>query len=103
MSTGWLGHTPLHLAAMTGNCAAVRALVRAGADVDAVNSLGETSLHLAASANFAHIVTELLAMNANASVRNAQGRLYHEGLLTQVRMWVGYFDKMDKGSVFLTM
>eukprot|EP00041_Stephanoeca_diplocostata_P035313 m.1240966 g.1240966 ORF g.1240966 m.1240966 type:complete len:638 (+) comp24673_c3_seq1:246-2159(+) len=75
---GWLGHTPLHVAAMTGNRAAVRLLARAGADMDAVNSLGETPLHAAASAGFSHVVAELLDAGAAATVTDASGRVHQQ-------------------------
>lgn len=47
-----LGQTPLHIAAMWGNAETVDYLIKAGADVHAINQLSSaTPLHVAASSN----------------------------------------------------
>ena len=68
--------TPLHRAAQFGNVEAVRALLAAGADIEARATFGDnswTSLHLAAGSGSAETVLELLAAGADIEARNKSG------------------------------
>jgi ankyrin repeat protein len=67
------GTTPLHRAAHAGDADAVRALLQAGARVDAANRYGMTPLSLAAGGGHAALVTLLL--EGGASVRAADAAL----------------------------
>jgi len=65
--------TLLHLAAIEGDRAVIRALVSGGAAVDARNSVGDTPLHAAARAGATTAVDTLLSLGANRNVANHQG------------------------------
>lgn len=56
-----------------GNVERVKALLAAGADVDARNHKGQSALHCAAKAGFAPIVALLLDAGTSADGRDAQG------------------------------
>ncbi|KAJ8607746.1 hypothetical protein CTAYLR_008614 [Chrysophaeum taylorii] len=74
-----LGQTPLHIAAMWGNADTVDYLVKAGADVYAINQLSSaTPLHVAASSNKdvegrLACARLLLAAGADPTSRDADG------------------------------
>ena len=64
------GHTPLHVAAWHGRLSVARALVRAGADVNArAGDSGETPLHFAVRANRPDMALLLLGAGARSSLR----------------------------------
>ena len=67
------GWTPLHLASFFGHQNAVRALLDAGAAVDAVsrNSLRNTALHAAAAGRHTDAALLLLERGADPSIRDA--------------------------------
>jgi ankyrin repeat protein len=67
------GWTPLHLASFFGQRDAVRALLDAGAAVNAVsrNSLENTPLHAAAAARHTDVAVLLLERGADPSIRDA--------------------------------
>ena len=67
--------TPLHLVASSGHGAAAlgRALLDAGAQVDAPAGNGATPLHLASHRGHTALVALLLARGADAGARDAQG------------------------------
>jgi hypothetical protein len=65
------GRTPLAEAAKRGRLAAVRTLLRHGAEVDVYDTQsGFTPLHLAAEGNHAAVVRRLLAASASVDARN---------------------------------
>ncbi|MFF4120905.1 ankyrin repeat domain-containing protein [Streptomyces sp. NPDC001714] len=68
-----LGRSALHYAAASGDLAAVRAAIDAGADVCAGDSAGWTPLHFAAQAQRADIAIELLASHAVVDAVDVQG------------------------------
>jgi ankyrin repeat protein len=68
--TNAAGQLPVHVA----NLKSLDALVRAGADVDAVDALGRTALHHAATDRRADLVNELLRLGASVYKADAQGR-----------------------------
>ncbi|MEO7598499.1 MAG: ankyrin repeat domain-containing protein [Opitutus sp.] len=65
-STDAEGNTPLHLAALRGDDAAVDALLSAGADPNSLNRAGAAPLHYAVMSE--HMVSSLLAHGARANV-----------------------------------
>ncbi len=71
------GHTPLYVTA--NECAArcggdiVRALVRAGAQVDARSSQGATALHMAARRGNTAVAEALLECGASTELRDKKG------------------------------
>ena len=66
------GETPLHLAARRGGVAAAEALLHAGAEVDARNTVGDTPLHLA----FNDLMAErLIKQNADVHAVGKSERL----------------------------
>ena len=69
--------TPLHCAVWKGNLEVVRALLDAGADVNALNQndhWGNTPLHAAAHANHTAIAQLLIQRGASLEARDANGR-----------------------------
>jgi tankyrase len=76
------GSTPLHCATWKGHPEVVKALLTAGAEVNAINQndhWGTTPLHAAAHANQAVIAQLLLDHGANPKARDHEGRtpLFH--------------------------
>jgi ankyrin repeat protein len=67
------GRTPLHYAAVEGDLASVRRLVRDGADVNAQDKQGWSPLHCAAQGKSAEVTSALLASGANLEARDAWG------------------------------
>ncbi|WP_406390098.1 ankyrin repeat domain-containing protein [Streptomyces sp. NBC_00882] len=68
-----LGRSALHYAAASGDLAAVRAAVDAGADVHAGDSAGWTPLHFAAQSQSADIAIELLTGHSLVDAVDVQG------------------------------
>ena len=68
---GMDGRTPLHLAVLRSDLAAVTKLLGLGADVNAKDWHRRTPLHLAASAE---VATCLLARKANRNIKDNEGR-----------------------------
>jgi ankyrin repeat protein len=64
------GQLPLHVASLKS----LDLLVRAGAEVDAVDALGRTALHSAAAERRADLVAELVRLGASVFKADAQGR-----------------------------
>jgi ankyrin repeat protein len=64
------GQLPIHVAALK----AIDPLVRAGADVDAVDGGGRSALHQAAADNRADVAAELLRLGASVFKTDRQGR-----------------------------
>lgn len=65
--------SPLHEAARDGNNAAVEALLRSGAPVNATYNYGVTPLHKAVKRGHTAIVRTLLAAGANPNAETAEG------------------------------
>lgn len=70
---GHLGTTPLHVAAVRGDCRAIALLARAGADLDARGEHGFTPLHEAAQQGKVDAVLILLQQGASGSARTHDG------------------------------
>jgi len=68
------GSTPLQWAEYRGDSAEVQRLIRAGADVSAINNYGASALSIAAEAGNTQIVRLLLKAGANADSPNAEGQ-----------------------------
>jgi ankyrin repeat protein len=69
-----LGSTPLHLAATNPDVTAVKALLAAGADVNAKDMDGNTPLHMAAYTNRIEATKVLLEAGADVNVVSSGGR-----------------------------
>jgi ankyrin repeat protein len=69
-----LGSTPLHLAATNPDVTAVKALLAAGADVNARDMDNNTPLHLAAYTNRVEATKVLLEAGADVNVVSTGGR-----------------------------
>lgn len=72
-----LGMSMLHVAAANDQGPAVRALIEAGAPVDAQDFLGRTPLYMAAERGNADCVDVLLAAGADPTVRTMHGPTVH--------------------------
>ena len=69
------GATPLHYAARKGSRRITRALLKAGANVDAVDNEGSTSLMAAVFQANQDAIRVLIESGANTSLRNNEGKL----------------------------
>jgi ankyrin repeat protein len=69
-----LGSTPLHLAATNPDVTAVKALLAAGANVNAKDDDGNTPLHMAAYTNRIAVAKVLLEAGADVNVVSSGGR-----------------------------
>ena len=69
-----VGHTPpLHQAVRNEDRRAVMDCLKAGEDVNRINSRGETALHWAAFRGKRAIVSTLLSNGASVDIQNANG------------------------------
>jgi uncharacterized protein len=71
---GNFGSTPLHVAAIRGDVPAIRALLEAGADINAPGEDGYTPLHDAALQGHSEAVRLLLERGASREIRNDDGK-----------------------------
>lgn len=69
-----LGSTPLHLAATNPDTSALKALITAGADVNAKDNDGATPLHMAAYTLRAQHAQLLLEAGADVTIKTHAGR-----------------------------
>lgn len=69
-----LGLSPLHWAALSGNCKIVALLVEAGADVNVLNNSLCSPLHLAAASGYTDIVLYLIERGADGTCKNVMDR-----------------------------
>lgn len=69
-----LGSTPLHLAATNPDVSALKALLAAGADVNAKDMDGNTALHMAAYTNRIEAAKILLEAGADVNIKTTAGR-----------------------------
>jgi ankyrin repeat protein len=67
---------PLHIAALAGDLAKLRALIEEGADVNAKNMWGETALHYAAERGHKEVVELLIAKGADISAGRIEALQY---------------------------
>jgi ankyrin repeat protein len=68
------GSTPIHFAAAVGDVAALEALARRGADIDARDEEGKSPLHRAAEMHRADTITALARLGAVIDARDRDGR-----------------------------
>lgn len=73
MNIGFEEYTPLHVAAMFGCSKAAEALIKLGADVNAVAPDNFTPLHYAAYGSHANIASLLLAAGADVNAKTTGG------------------------------
>jgi ankyrin repeat protein len=89
-------YTPLlYAAGLSNQSNSVGILLRAGASVNATNTIGQTALHLAASA---HVARLLLDAGADPTLRTLYGETAAEGALRktqQAPLWTGGFDLLN--------
>jgi uncharacterized protein len=64
------GDTPLHVMTWRSDRHAVKLLIEAGADIDAIGDMSETPLHIATRKGDAEIVEMLLAAGAATDIRS---------------------------------
>jgi ankyrin repeat protein len=79
------GKQPLHLAAGSNRPEVVKALLNAGADVNAKDRLGDTALHEVATSSNVHASETarlLLDAGANVKARNKQGKTPIDAAIT---------------------
>lgn len=69
------GHTPLHLAVMSGNAVVTRMLVRAGLSLGVRDRTGETPLHKATAAGHVECLQALLAPVSDQQPRKLDSAL----------------------------
>lgn len=69
-----LGSTPLHLAATNPDVSALKALLAAGANVNAKDDDGNTPLHMAAYTNRIEAAKVLLEAGADVNIKTTAGR-----------------------------
>jgi ankyrin repeat protein len=69
-STDSEGDTPLHVMVWRKDRYAVRLLIEAGANVNAIGDMGETPLHIAVAREEPEIVELLLKAGANIHIRS---------------------------------
>ena len=74
MPTGELGSTPLHLAALNLDSGPLKALIAAGANVNARDKNDATPLHMAAFATRAEHAKLLLQAGADPLLKTVEGR-----------------------------
>ena len=67
------GHTPLMFASMNGHAGIIKALLAAGADVNAANKGGETALILACALGHLEAARALVAAGANVNAVDEDG------------------------------
>ena len=67
------GTTPLHWMALLGDVQAIRLLIEAGANIDAVDNDGCTPIHIAAQWRQTSAVHILKNSGADCTIKNAQG------------------------------
>lgn len=69
-----LAHTALHIMANLGSLDGVNMLVSAGAAINRQSTAGWTPLHFAAASDHVEVVRRLLALGADATVEDLQGK-----------------------------
>jgi len=67
------GDTPLHVLVWRKNIGGAKALIEAGADVNAVGDMGETPLHVAVRQLLPDVVESLLVAGADPDLRSEFG------------------------------
>ncbi len=77
------GATPLHVAAVCGQEAVARLLIREGADIESLTDRGETPLHWAALGGRSIIVELLIEAGANVNASDQRGETALDALRFQ--------------------
>jgi hypothetical protein len=75
---GITGNTLLHIAAANGHKKICRTLLRANADINAVNYVGDTALHCALALNYRELGGYLYSKGADDSIPNHKGETCYE-------------------------
>lgn len=82
------GNSPLHVAATRGDREAVRVLLEAGADPNAVGEVGCTPLHRALEQKHVQVARMLVVAGGSLDVRNSDGVTARE-MARDVPIWEG--------------
>jgi len=72
---GFLGNSPLGVVIVWGDLDAVKLLVQAGADINAVQEFGDTPLHAAIEGGKFDIARYLIKLGADQTAKNDEGKL----------------------------
>ena len=97
VSASLSGKSPLHLAAWHSHFGITIALIKNGANVNAVDRLGRTPLHYAASINNLGIVNLLLEAGASLDIKDENGRKPIDLAANEI---IGILTKAETGSLF---
>jgi uncharacterized protein len=82
------GNTPLHIAALRGDAAAVHLLIEAGADPNAIGERGCTPLHQALEKAHRNVARILVAAGGSMDARNRDG-ITPRDMTRTVPLWEG--------------
>ena len=74
------GNTPLNIACQNGDYNIVKALIRAGAELNTQNRQGNTPLHYAKTYDYPEVMSILVKNGANETIKNLEGRMPWEGI-----------------------